>query len=409
MDTMDFVLLFFLVLLIGLTVTLVILAVRRRPGKDTLKHEYESKLLTVSADREMLRVETQRLKEEKSRILGEKSRIEAQLIDDQAVLKAVRESFSRLEREKVELESREQSRKQEMSRQVTELENSRKTLELERERILAEEKQQLQEMEENRNRVWALHEQSCIVRMREVCSKPEYAFLSFDNTNLPDNFDQTLKPDFMIEFLDQYVIFDAKLSKSMNLQIYIQNQVKSTVKKIKNSPNVQDIYKTVFFVIPAVDAGQLKTVSWYEDGYSFYVISIEAFEPIIAVFRKLKEYDLAEAYDPQERENIVNLIAAFDNHIRQQNAVNILNTLRGLKIMGEKQTLSSDLAASIEDRRKSMRMDSYKPTDFRRLMNDPKAQIAEIAALIEPREPVIGHEAVQEVIETEMYAKQTDE
>jgi hypothetical protein len=406
---MDLVLLILLVLVIAITGTLVVLVLRRRSDKETLKFEveaaegalrseYESKLIAKSADLETQKVETQRLKEEKSRVLGEKTRIESQLVNDQASLKAVRESFSRLEREKVELESRESSRKQELARQVVELENSRKTLELERERIIADEKLRLYEAEENRNRVWAMHEQESILRMKDVCSKPEYAFFSFDNINLPDDFDQTLKPDFMIEFLEQYIIFDAKLSKSSNLQTYIQNQVKNTVKKIKSSPNVQDIYKTVFFIIPTVDAGQLKTVSYYEDGYNFYVIPIEAFEPIAAIFRKLKDYDLAEAYDPQERESIVNLIAGFDNHIRQQNAVNILNALRGLKIMGEKQTLPPDLAASVEDRRKSMRMDSYKPTDLRRLMSDPQAQIDEIAALVKPQEPAISKDDIQEIV-----------
>jgi len=405
---MDIVLLILLILVIAITGALVVLVVRKKPDKEALKYEveeaaaalrseYESKLIAVTAELEAQRVETQRLKEEKSRILGEKSRTEAQLVNDQASLKAARESFSRLEREKVELESREYSRKQELTRQVSELENSRKTLELERERIIAKEKQRLHEAEENRNRVWAMHEQESILRMKDVCSKPEYAFFSFDNTNLPDEFDQTLKPDFMIEFLEQYIIFDAKLSKSTNLQTYIQNQVKSTVKKIKSSPNVQDIYKTVFFVIPTADAGLLKTVSYYEEGYSFFVIPIEAFEPIAAIFRKLKDYDLAEAYDPQERESIVNLIAGFDNHIRQQNAVNILNTLRGLKIMGEKQTLPPDLTASVEERRKSMRMDSYKPTDLRRLMSDPQAQIDEIAALVKPREPSVGKDDIQEI------------
>ncbi|NQT59296.1 MAG: hypothetical protein HQ557_09980 [Bacteroidetes bacterium] len=417
---MDFVLLVLLILVIGITGTLVILVVRRKPDKEGLKDEaeaaaaavrdeYESKLIAVSADLETQRIETQRLKEEKSRILGEKIRTEAQLVDDQASLKAARESFSRLEREKIELESRESSRKQELARQVSELENSRKTLELERERITAEEKQRMRDIEENRNRVWAMHEQESIIRMRDVCSKPEYAFPSFDNTNLPDEFDQTLKPDFMIEFLDQYIIFDAKISKSASLQIYIQNQVKNTVKKIKSSPNVHDIYKTVFFVVPTVDAGQLKTVSYYEDGYSFYVIPIEAFEPVAAIFRKLKDYDLAEAYDPQERENIVNLIAAFDNHIRQQNAVNILNTLRGLKIMGEKQTLPPDLTASVEERRKSMRLDSYKPTDLRRLMSDPQAQIDEIAALVMPGEPAIDKDAVQSVLGSDTKSNQNDD
>ncbi|MCK5156257.1 MAG: hypothetical protein KAQ69_07510 [Spirochaetales bacterium] len=395
---MDLVMFILLLLVLGFTGILIVLVLRKKSAAAAaVRDEYKARLINISAEIETWKMETQRLKEEKSRLSGEKSKTEMQLVEMQAGFKAAGESISRLERGKIELESRELSRKQELSRQMTELENSRKTLELERERIIADEKQRIAETEENRNRIWAMHEQVSIIRMRDICRKPEYMFSSFDNTSLPEEFDQTLKPDFMIEFLDQYVIFDAKLSKSTNLQTYMQNQVKNTVKKIKTSPNVQDIYKTVFFVVPTIDVSLLKTVSYYEDGYNFFVIPIEAFEPVAAIFRKLKDYDLAEAYDPQERENIVNLIAAFDSHIRQQNAVNILNTLRGLKVMAEKQTLPPDLSASVEERRKTMRLDTYKPTDLRRLMSDPQTQIDEIVSLVTPGEPAVGKDAVQSI------------
>ncbi len=395
---MDLVMFILLLLVLGFTGILIVLVLRKKSAAAAaVRDEYKARLINISAEIETWKMETQRLKEEKSRLSGEKSKTEMQLVEMQAGFKAAGESISRLERGKIELESRELSRKQELSRQMTELENSRKTLELERERIIADEKQRIAETEENRNRIWAMHEQESIIRMRDICRKPEYMFSSFDNTSLPEEFDQTLKPDFMIEFLDQYVIFDAKLSKSTNLQTYMQNQVKNTVKKIKTSPNVQDIYKTVFFVVPTIDVSLLKTVSYYEDGYNFFVIPIEAFEPVAAIFRKLKDYDLAEAYDPQERENIVNLIAAFDSHIRQQNAVNILNTLRGLKVMAEKQTLPPDLSASVEERRKTMRLDTYKPTDLRRLMSDPQTQIDEIVSLVTPGEPAVGKDAVQSI------------
>ena len=395
---MDLVMFILLLLVLGFTGILIVLVLRKKSAAAAaVRDEYKARLINISAEIETWKMETQRLKEEKSRLSGEKSKTEMQLVEMQAGFKAAGESISRLERGKIELESRELSRKQELSRQMTELENSRKTLELERERIIADEKQRIAETEENRNRIWAMHEQESIIRMRDICRKPEYMFSSFDNTSLPEEFDQTLKPDFMIEFLDQYVIFDAKLSKSTNLQTYMQNQVKNTVKKIKTSPNVQDIYKTVFFVVPTIDVSLLKTVSYYEDRYNFFVIPIEAFEPVAAIFRKLKDYDLAEAYDPQERENIVNLIAAFDSHIRQQNAVNILNTLRGLKVMAEKQTLPPDLSASVEERRKTMRLDTYKPTDLRRLMSDPQTQIDEIVSLVTPGEPAVGKDAVQSI------------
>jgi len=149
-------------------------------------------------------------------------------------------------------------------------------------------------------------------------------------------------------------------------------------------------------VVPSADSFSVRNTTFYEEGYTFYILPVEAFEPVIAVFRKLRDYDLAGAYDPQEREQVINLIAAFDNHIRQQNAVNILNTLRGIKVMAEKRTLPQELAEAAEKRRKTIRLDSYRPTDLLRLMDNPRDQLAEIAELIQPAAPDIDRDAVRQ-------------
>jgi hypothetical protein len=43
--------------------------------------------------------------------------------------------------------------------------------------------------------------------------------------------------------------------------------------------------------------------------------------------KKVKDYDLAEKFNPQERENIVNLVAALDFHISKRNAFDIALSL----------------------------------------------------------------------------------
>lgn len=381
-------------LITGMLIILLLLLRRRSPQEELSsrkEHEYSTRLAVVEA-------ENQRLKEERGRAEGELSRVEEQLAAVQNNCTILREQSASLMREKQLLENREEQRVKEIDRQLRELEQTRKSLEQERGRVIADEKQRLLRAEENRNRMWAMHEQESIARMREICRKPEYSFPCFDNTSLPEGFDRALKPDFMVEFLDQYIIFDAKLSKSESLQAYLQNQVKMTAKKIKNSSSVNHIYSAVFFVVPSADSFSVRNTTFYEEGYTFYILPVEAFEPVIAVFRKLRDYDLAGAYDPQEREQVINLIAAFDNHIRQQNAVNILNTLRGIKVMAEKRTLPQELAEAAEKRRKTIRLDSYRPTDLLRLMDNPRDQLAEIAELIQPAAPDIDREAVRQAV-----------
>jgi hypothetical protein len=109
--------------------------------------------------------------------------------------------------------------------------------------------------------------------------------------------------------------------------------VKSTARKYKDIP---EIYPTVFFVVPADELQELKTFSFLEEGFSFYVISIESIEPILASLRKISEYDTIADFDPQDREAVVNLIANYDRHISLQNATNILFTRESIGLMNSK-------------------------------------------------------------------------
>lgn len=121
----------------------------------------------------------------------------------------------------------------------------------------------------------------------------------------------------------------------------------------------------------------------------FFVISVEAFEPIVRTLKRLEDYDLADKYDPQERENIVNVLATYDQHIRQQNATNILTTIRGLKVMAEKNTMPEDVVQAIELRRSKLRTEQLGPAQLKKLIANPELQAKEILALIEPKQPEI--------------------
>ena len=254
--------------------------------------------------------------------------------------------------------------------------------------------------EADRDRVWNEHENVCLAAMKEVCQKPELGFSFYENTSLPDSFDGTLKPDFLVEFLGQYIIFDAKMSRSSSLQNYLNEQVKKTVKKIKSSKNKDEIYNTVFFIIPTIEFADLKKTHFYEEGYNFFVIPVEAFEAILSSFKRITNYELAESFDPKERENIVNLIASYDHHISRQNAVNLLTSIEGLKVMHRKGSLSDDIKESVETTKKKMRLENFKPTDLKRFIDNPEEQIAAVNKLVSPRKPAVSEKELLDVQQT---------
>src|SRR3989344_6827621 len=95
-------------------------------------------------------------------------------------------------------------------------------------RVRREDEERQKKILEERYRMWNDHEQNVITQLIELCKKPEFAFAAFDNEHLPEEFDGSVKPDFLIAFINQYVVFDAKASRSENFQNSITTNVKKT-------------------------------------------------------------------------------------------------------------------------------------------------------------------------------------
>jgi len=76
---------------------------------------------------------------------------------------------------------------------------------------------------------------------------------------------------------------------------------------------------------------------------------------------------------------------------KQAELANFLRTADGMSSAQLKQ-----MAEAAEKRRKTIRLDSYRPTDLLRLMDNPRDQLAEIAELIQPAAPDIDRDAVRQ-------------
>ncbi|MBN1541044.1 hypothetical protein JW992_02785, partial [candidate division KSB1 bacterium] len=328
--------------------------------------------------------------EEKNRLAGENRQLVAQAADVRAKHQLVQDQLARVQEKVVRFESEREEQTREYSRMIRDLENSRRALQDEQARVRKQEEERREQEERERDRMWAVHEQETLAAMRQVCQKPNLGFVFYEANNLPESFDASLKPDFLVEFLESYIIFDAKISKSANLATYIKTQVKSSALKYKTSACSESIYKTAFFVVPTAELKNLKETSFFELGYRFLVISIEAFEPILSAFRRVADYDLVDRFNPQERENIVDLIALLSQHIRHQNAANVLNTLMGVKALQECGILPENMARAVEERLKTMRLPAFKPSDLKRLVASPEEQIREIIRLVRPAQAPVS-------------------
>lgn len=323
-----------------------------------LQNEKTEKDQFVGKNKQMF-VENTNLKAEKATIVNEKQ----QLVIEISKFKAT-----------------ESSKLKEFDNKILKLDEAKTALEDEKLRIRREDEEKIQREKEERNRMWAEHEGNVKLQLTELCKAPKYCFTYYDNNNLPMDFGGKFKPDFLIEFLDQYVIFDAKKSES-DLQSYISNNVKSTVEKINNNPK---IYNTVFFIVPTQAMESLRMKHYYEQGYEFFVIPTEAVEVILASFKKINTYEIAQQLDPRDRENIVNLIAEFDHHINMRNTLDILASESGISVLKKAETLQKDLKEEILQKKHKIRSQNFTPTEIKTLMVGTETQSERISLLISP-------------------------
>jgi chromosome segregation ATPase len=230
----------------------------------------------------------------------------------EADLKIARQERDSLQREVQTYAANDTRKEKEFTQRLEKLEGVKVSLEQERQRVIQEDEAKRARELEERDRLWADHENSVVSILSDLCKQPSFSFTNYTNTTLPEGFDGSLKPDFMIDFLGQYVIFDAKISKSKSLQTYVNDQVKKTVEKVKDNDR---IYKALFLVVPSTALAELKSHHYIVDGYTIFVVSPEALPPILASFKRISMYEFAEQMDPQQRENIIQVIAELDFHI----------------------------------------------------------------------------------------------
>ena len=291
-----------------------------------------------------------------------------------------------LKKKVVKFESDEAQRERAFNEHLSKLEAAKVSLDQERQRVIREDEERTQMEINERDRLWNDHENSVVAILTDLCKQPQFAFTSYSNTNLPEGFDGSLKPDFMIDFLDQYIIFDAKISKSKSLQTYVNDQVKKTVEKVKDNDR---IYKKIFLVVPTSAISELKSHYHIVEGYTLYIISPEAIPAILASLKLITAYEFAEQMDPQQRENIIQTIAELDFHINLRNAADIVLSKMGTELLAKTQRLDPAIADEVALKKQPMNAKAgLAASEIKKIVSNLTAQNAEMQRLVSPEAPV---------------------
>lgn len=372
-------------LLLGGVAALIVLQLRpKQSGEyDRIKQEYDRKIEEIG----MLKAEADELYREKEKIAEKGKQIYDTYKTIEGDLKSVRQERDTLQGTVQRFQAEEQRKEKEFDERLGKLEAAKLQFEAERQRIIREDEEAQQLKEEERDRLWADHEHSVISLLTDLCKQPALAFSSFTNTHLPEGFDGSLKPDFMIEFLGQYIIFDAKVSKAKSLQTYITKQVEDTVAKVKDNDR---IYKRIFLVVPTQAVTELKKHHYVQDGYHIFVISPEAIPAILSSLKHITLYEFAETLDPKQRENIVQLIAELDFHINLRNATDIVLSKMGIDLLEKAQRTNPALAEEVAIKKQPMNAKaSIATSEIKKIVSQLTAQNVEIQQLVSPRPAIL--------------------
>lgn len=336
----------------------------------------------MSKDVSRLEKELSSAKQELAENSGKSKRLFIELEQAKAKLDATERERDSLQKTLTKMEAKHEQQEKEHARGLEKIDAAERALKEERQRVLESEAKAKQFAEEERDRLWNDHENAVIATLSDLCKLPHLQFTSFSNNNLPDDFDGSLKPDFMIDFLDQYVIFDAKASKAESLQTYIDDAVKKTAEKVRKNAK---IYPHVFLVVPTEAIGELKKLIYAKDEYYFYIVSREALAPILASLRRISTYELAETLDPQKRENIINMIAELAAHISYRNAHEILLTKMGAVTLERVAQIDPEIAGDVEQKKNEKKISQLAPSEIKRLATSLSEQNLEMQQLTSPK------------------------
>jgi len=363
----------------------------KKPKLDPSARDWKSEFIRIEAELKStaknLEAESQRaaqFEKDLQKIIGNRDALVQSQAEAKASLKSEGEIRTKLEGQIAKFDAESQHKFKEHQDGIENINKAEKALAEERSRVIKAETAKKEISEQERDRLWNDHEVNVVSWITDLCKQPSFSFTCFSNTTLPqEDFIGKFKPDVVIDFLNQYVIFDAKVSKAENLNTYIQDQVKSTASKIEAAKMGSKIYPHVFLVVPTEAIAQLQTLHHIQGDYTFYIVSKESIAPILSLLKRITTYDLAESIDPQQREKFIHSLADLVSHIRYRNAHDVLLVEKGIEVLANVTERDPELAKEVEEKTKDKKI-VIKFSDTKPLASSMEAQSELLTTCIQP-------------------------
>jgi hypothetical protein len=235
--------------------------------------------------------------------LGDRfARQDKDLAGAEASIDHLREQVGALARDNIRLQQDDEYRRHEHAKmlaallEIKESVHAERVAELERARLL--ESERIRELKET----WAKHEDRVRHTVKTICLRHTIDYI--DKVPFKGNPDNTLR------ICEEYVVFDAKSPGGEDLR-HFPSYLKEQAEKAAKYARLENVKSDIFFVVPSGALANLSNFVYRHGDYNVYVISEDALEPVILCLKKIEDYEFAEQFSPEDRENICRILGRF--------------------------------------------------------------------------------------------------
>ncbi|HTX99157.1 MAG TPA: hypothetical protein VMG09_03980 [Bacteroidota bacterium] len=265
-----------------------------------------------------------------------------------AVTEQLRATIGTLSQEVALLRGREDQRETDLQLAVTTLHAVQDHIAAERGAERDAREAEARERIEKMRSTWRDHEQAVRDHIKLLCQRHTVDYVDV----VPFHG----SPDNTIRIAEEYVVFDAKSPANddlRNFPAYLKAQAEAARKYAKE----EKVKREIYFVVPTQTLSILQSFVYNFQDHTVYVVSVDALEPIILSLRRIQEYEFAEQLSPEERENIIRIIARFMHMTKRRIQVDAFFSRQFLDAISAAETdLQNDLLSEIHESERTLKL-----------------------------------------------------
>jgi hypothetical protein len=236
------------------------------------------------------------------KLSSRKNELDMEVAGLKTVLANKQEDLKKAKDQVLLFQAEEEPRKREHGEQMATLRQYQDRIQTERDQEMKERHAMEVQRLENLKDTWVRHQDTVKQTMKVLCSRHTIDYV--EKVAFKGD------PDNTVSICGEFIVFDAKSPKGEDLSNF-PTYIKEQAEKAKKYANVENVKKWIFFVVPVSTLEVVKTFVYHLADYQVFVVTVDALEPILLSLKKVEEYDMAEQFSPEDRENICRILGKF--------------------------------------------------------------------------------------------------